>query len=165
MGTIMDVVFESFSYLGEGWSWISIFIILSFRFKKDTVFVLFNFLISTLLTQLPKLLIWSKVSRPMASGINHQLIHTVPGVEMHLWNSFPSGHTATAFSIYFVLVYFFPNKKMILFGLLVAAACGYARIYLGQHFPLDVAGGILVAIATITTSIYLRKTKNNVTEI
>jgi membrane-associated phospholipid phosphatase len=165
MGAIADQVFNTFTHLAEGWMWIPFFILLFGYFKKDALFLLSNFLISTLLTQFPKLFIWSSISRPMASGIDHKLIHTVPGVEMHLWNSFPSGHTATAFTFYFVMVYFFPSKKMALLGFLFAAACGYSRVYLGQHFPLDVAGGIVVAIATIITSIYIRKTKNNVSEI
>lgn len=165
LGPLADQVFNFFTHLAEGWMWIPFFILLFGYFKKDAVFILSNFLISTLLTQLPKLLIWSKISRPMASGIDPKFIHTVPGVEMHLWNSFPSGHTATAFTFYFVLVYFFPNKKMVGWGLLIASACGYSRVYLGQHFPLDIAGGIIVAIATITSSIYLRKIKNNVSEI
>lgn len=157
LGKRGDFVFNFMSYLAEGWIWIPYFILLSGWFKKDGLFILLNFLLSTLLTQIPKNFIWDKVSRPMASSLPHEKIHTVNGVEMHLWNSFPSGHTATAFTLFLVTVYFFPRKMILLFGFLYAVACGYSRVYLGQHFPIDVAGGITVALITILLSIYIRK--------
>jgi membrane-associated phospholipid phosphatase len=147
--------------LAEGWIWIPYFIFLFGWFKKDAVFILLNFFISTLLTQIPKNFIWSKLSRPMASSIPHDQIHTVPGVEMNLWSSFPSGHTATAFTLFFVTLYFFPKKAVLLIGAVYAVACGYSRVYLGQHFPLDVAGGMIVAVLTILLSIYIRKNEKD----
>lgn len=51
-------------------------------------------------------------------------------------------------------------------GAIYAIACGYSRIYLAQHFPLDVAGGIMVAIITVLTSIYINnKIKKDVQKI
>jgi membrane-associated phospholipid phosphatase len=39
-------------------------------------------------------------------------------------------------------------------------------VYLAQHFPLDVAGGIMVAILTVILSIYIsNKIKKDVQEI
>ena len=157
LGVIGDWVFDTFSYLAEGWQWIPFFIIVFGRFKKDAFFILLNFLISTLLTQIPKNFIWANVSRPMASSIPHNQIHIVKDVDMHLWNSFPSGHTATAFTIFLILVYFFPKRTVLFVGAIYAIACGYSRVYLGQHFPLDVAGGIIVAVITILLSIYISK--------
>ena len=157
LGKLADVFFNFCSQLAEGWIWIPYFIIVFGWLKKDAIFILINFLISTLLTQLPKNFIWANISRPMASNIPHETIHTVKGVEIHLWNSFPSGHTATAFSLFLLTVFLFPKKSVLIVGLLYAIACGYSRVYLGQHFPLDVAGGIIVAILTLLLSIYIRK--------
>ena len=166
LGKIGDFVFDTFSYMAEGWNWIHFFIIFYGFHKKDAVFILLNFLISTLLTQIPKIFIWDKVSRPMASGIPLDQIHRVDGVVMHMWNSFPSGHTATAFTFFLMIVYFFPKKSALIMGAIYAVACGYSRVYLAQHFPLDVAGGIIVAIITVLTSLYLRnKIKKDVPKI
>ena len=142
--------------------WIPYLLILFGWFKKDLVFILLNFLTSTLLTQLPKNYIWPNVNRPIASGIPVTKIHTVPGVEVHTYNSFPSGHTATAFIIFFLTAYFFPSKKVLWIGAAYAIACAYSRIYLGQHFPIDVAGGIITAILSFQLSIWIRKKINNV---
>jgi membrane-associated phospholipid phosphatase len=156
-GKAADQFFNGCSYLAEGWIWIPYFILVFGWFKKDALLILLNFLISTLLTQIPKNFIWDKVSRPLASGIPHEQIHTVKGVEMHLWNSFPSGHTATAFTLFLLTTYLFPKKPILIIGAFYAIACGYSRVYLGQHFPLDVAGGITVSIITILLSIYLKQ--------
>jgi membrane-associated phospholipid phosphatase len=91
-------------------------------------------------------------------------MHTVKGVTMHQLSSFPSGHTATAFTIFLLTIYIFDRTKMILIGLLYAMLCGYSRIYLGQHFPMDVGGGIIVAIMTIEISKRLKKIKSDVTK-
>jgi membrane-associated phospholipid phosphatase len=83
---------------------------------------------------------------------------------MHQLSSFPSGHTATAFTIFLLTIYLFDQKKLILIGLIYAMLCGYSRIYLGQHFPMDVGGGIIVAIITIEISKRIRKIQPDVTK-
>jgi undecaprenyl-diphosphatase len=61
-------------------------------------------------------------------------------------HSFPSGHTATSFACATVLACFAPRLRVAFFVL--AAAIAYSRLYNGDHFPLDVAGGVVVGVAT-----------------
>ena len=160
LGLVADKVFEYSSYLAEGWIWIPYFIVLVVLYKKDKAFILMNFLISTLLTQFAKNFIFTTAMRPMASGLDATQIHTVPGVEIHTFNSFPSGHTATAFTLFILTTYLFPNKYALSIGIIYAIVCGYSRIYLAQHFPLDLAGGIFVALLTLPISIFIREKLN-----
>jgi membrane-associated phospholipid phosphatase len=160
LGLVADKVFEYSSYLAEGWIWIPYFIVLVGLYKKDTAFILMNFLVSTLLTQFAKNYIFDNAMRPMASGLNATQIHTVPGVEIHTFNSFPSGHTATAFSLFLLTTYLFPNKYALSIGIVYALACAYSRVYLAQHFPLDLAGGIFVSLLTLPISIFIREKLN-----
>jgi membrane-associated phospholipid phosphatase len=157
LGAVADTFFSYFTYLAEGWIWIPYLALIVLHFKKDTAFIFINFLSSTILTQVPKNLIWPNVNRPIASDIPISKIHTVPGVEVHTYNSFPSGHTATAFTLFLITVYLFPNKNVLVLGGIYAIVCAYSRIYLGQHFPLDIAGGIIAALLSVTLSIYFRK--------
>ena len=163
-GSIADTLLLGFTYLAEGWIWIPYFVIVGWFFKKDKAIIVYSFVISTLFTQIPKLLLFPHITRPIASGIDIHLIHTVKGVEMHQLSSFPSGHTATAFTIFLLTIYLFDQKKLILIGLIYAMLCGYSRIYLGQHFPMDVGGGIIVAIITIEISKRIRKIQPDVTK-
>ena len=160
LGLIADKVFEYSSYLAEGWIWIPYFIVMVGLYKKDTAFILMNFLVSTLLTQFAKNFIFGTAMRPMASGLDATQIHTVDGVEIHTFNSFPSGHTATAFTLFLLTTYLFPNKYVLTIGIVYAMVCGYSRIYLAQHFPLDLAGGIFVALLTLPISIFIREKLN-----
>jgi undecaprenyl-diphosphatase len=63
--------------------------------------------------------------------------------------SFPSGHAATSFAAATLLSFAFPRLSPIL--LVLAAAVGFSRVYVGVHYPLDIVGGaalgVLIAIA------------------
>ena len=56
--------------------------------------------------------------------------------------SFPSGHAAMAFASATVLSYFRPRLAAAFF--LLAVAIGFARVYVGVHYPLDVLGGAVL---------------------
>jgi len=53
--------------------------------------------------------------------------------------SFPSGHSAASFAAATALTAFYPNVAPLVYTL--AAGVGLSRVYLGHHFPSDVAVG------------------------
>jgi membrane-associated phospholipid phosphatase len=151
LGSLADQLFKMATLLAEGWMWIPYLLIVGWYFKQDRPMIFLAFLYSTLLTQIPKLFIWPNVTRPLASGIDPQLIHRVSGVDIHTLSSFPSGHTATAFTIFILTSYFFKNTWVVLIGFSYALCAAYSRVYLAQHFPLDTAGGMIVALISFYT--------------
>jgi undecaprenyl-diphosphatase len=62
--------------------------------------------------------------------------------------SFPSGHAATSFAAATMLSFAFPRLSPAL--LLLAAAVAFSRVYVGVHYPLDVAGGAVLGVVVAT---------------
>jgi undecaprenyl-diphosphatase len=80
-----------------------------------------------------------KRRRPFISIIQAIVIGKKPGT----W-SFPSGHSAAAFGGAWLL-----NRKTPRFGILrymIASMVAFSRIYLGDHYPGDVASGSLLGM-------------------
>jgi membrane-associated phospholipid phosphatase len=79
--------------------------------------------------------------------------------------SFTSSHAANHFAlamfIYASLVNTVPSR-ITGWLFLWAAAIGYAQVYVGVHYPLDVLGGTLVGLVCgwLTSKLYLLKTKH-----
>lgn len=77
--------------------------------------------------------------------------------------SYPSGHAMSAMAFYGFLIYLIYQIKMmkwirvfltILFSVVILAI-GISRIYLGVHFPSDVAGGFIAGLIWVTFCIIL----------
>jgi membrane-associated phospholipid phosphatase len=112
------------------------------RHRKNAKSTLREAVIPLLITStLVELIIkpYFKRRRPFITIIQAIVIGKKPGS----W-SFPSGHSAGAFAGAWLL-----NKKFPQFSLLrytVAGLVGFSRIYLGDHYPGDVASGSLAGL-------------------
>lgn len=70
--------------------------------------------------------------------------------------SFPSGHTAASFSIATTIALNIPKISIIVFFIAIIVAI--SRIYLGVHYPTDVAAGIIIGcLSSIMIHLYLFK--------
>jgi len=55
--------------------------------------------------------------------------------------SFPSGHTMSAFALFGFMSFLYESKAYDFLFFILAVAVGISRIYLGQHFLVDILGG------------------------
>jgi membrane-associated phospholipid phosphatase len=157
LGNIADYFFVIMTALGNGWCWLIWLIIFIIYRRKLLPLLIASFALSTLFTQGIKNLIFTAEPRPTKAIADINLIHTVKGVELHTVGSFPSGHTATAFT-FFLLLCLVVNKKWIVpIGFLYAILTAYSRVYLAQHFPRDLAAGMLVAVVSVWLSLLIQK--------
>jgi undecaprenyl-diphosphatase len=74
--------------------------------------------------------------RPFVRIVRALVIGKKPGS----W-SFPSGHTGSSFASAWILSSVWPRRAPVFFGL--ASTVGFSRIYLGAHYPGDVASGAI----------------------
>lgn len=139
-----DIFFKYITNFGDGLFAVSILIVVMFFINFRKLFIgLVTFLISGILCQIMKKIIFADELRP-SKYFSHDQLHFVDGVIIHSYNSFPSGHTTTAFAIFLFLAYVFKNKCYQFVFAIIACLTAYSRVYLSQHFFGDIAaGGIL----------------------
>lgn len=132
------------THLGDGL--FTILILLIFLLRKQwatATLVALAYSISGLGTQLLKHL--TALPRPLAffqhQGVD---IFVLPEVTVHMANSFPSGHAASAFALATSLVIHTRHKWLGIPLLVIAWMVAYSRVYLGQHFPEDILAGSLL---------------------
>ena len=82
-------------------------------------------------------------ARPRPCDVNTAITILVKRPHGH---SFPSGHTASAFAAAFAL--WLQNRKLGVPALVLAAFIAFTRLYLYVHFPTDVLGLALGALAS-----------------
>lgn len=103
------------------------------------------------LVQIAKRFIWTDSPRPGVFFENMENIHYVAGVHLHSSHSMPSGHTTGAFALFIALALISKRPFNQLFFLLTAVLVGYSRLYLSQHFLVDVLVGS--AIGTFSAAV------------
>jgi membrane-associated phospholipid phosphatase len=70
--------------------------------------------------------------------------------------SFPSGHTSSSFGTMTAFSRAYPKWYVIGPSFLWAASVGYSRMYLGVHYPTDVAAGAVLGTGTAFAMGFLR---------
>ena len=164
----MDQLVPLFTNLVDWLPYLSVLLLLFYRAGWAT-FLASNLLLTTLIVQPIKHIV--NAPRPLTWFAEHMPDQTLPlvdGIRMNLWLSFPSGHTATFFAFFFSLSVIccaenIKGKNILSFLCFLCATFGaYTRIYLSQHFALDIFAGILIAtLSTILLYYFLvLKTKN-----
>jgi membrane-associated phospholipid phosphatase len=155
-GTTADAVLTFITHLGEEVPWIILGIITLIFRRQYFPLAFFACLISTLLAQGIKNTL-PEQARPSKAITDAGLYHSVKGMVLHTVNSFPSGHTTAAFTIFLIACLFIHKKWIIPVGFAYALAVGYSRVYLAQHFPKDVAGGMLVAVISVCFAVVIQQ--------
>jgi membrane-associated phospholipid phosphatase len=159
-----DIFYRYYTHVAEWLPYVVCVLLLLFGRVGVGVMASTAMLLSTLFTQIVKHIVVAP--RPLTWFAEHFpdiQLPVVEGVKMNLWYSFPSGHTTSFFALAFVLSIVSTNYlsaqrsnsktvcqsnglsaiavQVLLFALATLGA--YSRIYLSQHFALDIFGGIV----------------------
>jgi len=156
-----DIFFNYTTYLGDGLIAMLIAIILLTVKYKYAIIIGVSNAIAAIITQFLKHIIFADAVRPKKYFEGISDLYFVPGVENYLYNSFPSGHSTCAFSLYFALSLIVENQLLKFSLFIIALIVGISRIYLSQHFFEDVFTGSLIGVITTIVIYYLFKKWNN----
>lgn len=151
---IFDYFFKYITYLGNGVAMAILVVVLLFVKYRYAIILLISTLSITAIVQLFKRHILPDIVRPILYFHNQESLHLVDGVHMNTAHSFPSGHTATAFTMFLFLAFISKNNYVKLLCFVAALLVGYSRVYLSQHFLSDIHVGSFIAVV-ITTLVYL----------
>ncbi len=150
----MDIFFDYVTLLGDGLFFLPVGILLLFvRYRYALVLPVLGLLVSVFTQGLKHLF---GHPRPYAYFENNGMmdkIVPIEGIDMYTgMNSFPSGHTMTAFALYAFLALCLPGKRWGgLFFFILALLVGLSRIYLVHHFLEDVFLGSIMGVALALT--------------
>ena len=156
---IMDTIMKFITSLGyEGYLYYLMIIALLIPKKTRKVglilgiAILFNWILANL------------TLKPLVARVRPYNVNTAIDIIIHKPSSysFPSGHTAQAFTAAFAL--YFGKSKLTIPMFILAILIGFSRLYFYVHYPTDVLGGILIgaisayfAYKLIYTILKLRK--------
>lgn len=163
--SFQDTFFKYYSMLAEGPLYVLALLPLFWKKVRMILFFALCELTGGAVLQLLKHLF--SAERPVSVFALHQdmMFPVVEGVELHEGNSFPSGHAFTFFVFFtccaLFLAYYYRNRikqnsvgtwaplSLSLLALLLLAALGaYSRVYLSQHFLVDVCVGSIIGVVT-----------------
>lgn len=161
----LDTIIPFFTNLVDWLPYLIVVLLLFYRAGWST-FLASNLLLTTLIVQPIKHIVHAP--RPItwfADNMPDVTLPLVEGVRMNHWLSFPSGHTATFFALFFCVSIILcaeniKGKYILSFLCFLCASFGaYTRIYLSQHFALDIFAGLLIAVCS-TLILYFFLVKN-----
>ncbi|MCO5250248.1 MAG: phosphatase PAP2 family protein [Candidatus Kapabacteria bacterium] len=145
---IYDQIFIYFTEAGDGKYFAIVLLIAGVIGLRYMFFGLAAYLTAGIVVQILKALIDSP--RPKGFFIGVTELSLVPGIDVHSWNSMPSGHTATGFVIFLFFALLIKDKRWSGIMFVLALMVGISRIYLVQHFFVDVYfGSIIGVLATL----------------
>ena len=156
----LDYFFIAYTNLGDGIFAILLVLFYFFVLKKRKlgVVLLLAYASTGIFAQIIKPLLHSP--RPLVYFRPEHFPFFIDSIIHAGNNSFPSGHTVTAFAIATVLAFYTTNKMQYVLLLLAAALVAFSRVYLSQHFLLDVLAGSFIGLLGGIGCVYFTRNIN-----
>lgn len=144
---IGDLFFKYWTNLGDGLLLAIVALYFLFTNLYRFYYILIAIALQTIFVHIFKQWLFAGEPRPktfFADRLND--LNFVEGVNVRGYDSFPSGHTATAFVLAFVLISLCKNKVVNVVIFIAAVLVGISRVYIIQHFLRDIYFGSVFGI-------------------
>ena len=152
--TFFDRFFKYSTHLGDGAMFGILVVVFFFINKRMSLVFGIGGILTLLVTHFFKKILFKGIPRP-AGFLGVENLHVIDGVKMAFWNSFPSGHTMTAFTVFAILCIYFRKCTSQYLWIFLAFIAGISRVYLSQHFWIDIFVGSVLGIVIAFVSMSL----------
>jgi len=149
-----------FWWISNRYIWIPLYLFMTYliirKYKKQSWIIILSAIILVIITDQTSVHLFKNVFmryRPSHNLNLQELVHLVNGYRGGLYG-FVSSHAANSFGIAIFTALILKNKWYWLSILLWAVLVSYSRIYLGVHYPADIASGAILG-STLAITIYL----------
>jgi membrane-associated phospholipid phosphatase len=142
-----DNFFKNYTLLGLG-SLLAIFAVV-FLFVRYYYSIMFaaSLISAGIIVFISKKLLFRHLARPAGDIDFSTLPNVIEGINYHHYGSFPSGHALTAFACATILALSSRQKGMGYLLAVMAIEVAVSRVYLLQHYFIDVYSGGLIGVA------------------
>ena len=157
-----DFFFKYWTHVGDGFLLGAVALVFLFiNYHK-----FFTFLIAiafqTILVHVFKQWLYAGEPRPKLYFQDQlESLNFVEGVAVRSYDSFPSGHTASAFTLAFFLILVIRSTGVRISLFFAALLVGISRMYILQHFARDVYFGSLFGIISVVLAYMLMASKSD----
>lgn len=154
---VLDIFFKYWTHLGNGIFLALLLVFFLFYKYYFAVVAVFSIVIQSILVSIFKRWLFAGLPRPVAFFGDEMNLHLVDGVDVHVVNTFPSGHSTTAFSFFALLAFAFALRKpwLSMLFFIMAFLVGVSRVYLAQHFFVDVYAGACFGLISVICGIVI----------
>jgi len=143
----LDTFFRYYTHAGDGaTAGVIVFILLFIKYRK-ALQALVALIGSAIFAYFFKHFIFGDMPRPMMFFSSDDFfgkaytLYIAEGYNPGIWYPFPSGHSTTAFAIFGVLALMVEKKAYKLLFFILALSSAYSRVYLSNHFLMDITAG------------------------
>lgn len=142
-----DAIFPWLTHLGEEWVYILMAVVFIYKKKyRALLATCIVVLLQTIVVQGIKHLVFPDQPRPKTFFEGIAKLNFVEGIDVHGYLSFPSGHTATAFSAFCLVIFFHKHPLWQWMAFIACLSVAMSRMYLQQHFFLDTYMGSFIGV-------------------
>jgi membrane-associated phospholipid phosphatase len=151
-----DTLFMYATHLGDGTMIAILTIVLLFVKYRYALAFLAGSLLTSGIVHLFKRLLLEEMYRPSKyfELFETYQLYLIEGINLRSLQSFPSGHTSTAFNVFLMLALLSKNQLLKFLYFILAMVVAYSRVYLSQHFFIDIAAGSVIAVVIMIFIFY-----------
>ena len=145
----LDIFFQVITYMGDGVLIVLISVVLLFINIRIALLQIITYTSSGIISLLLKYSLFADSNRPYYFLKDDPTFHKIANFTYHISNSFPSGHTTSIFALMTIFALAYQQSKLVSIAVfLCALLVAYSRIYLSQHFLIDVVAGSFIGVAS-----------------